>query len=74
MNSFLHEGREPYMMQFPHRVYVFKNGIDIGWYKDLESGRNAVEALCAYSGFDVTQYEFRDSNGVVVWRGSSENN
>lgn len=53
------------------KVHVYKNGICIGWFKDVVPGANAVIATCRHHGYDITQYEFRDfeDDEKVVWRG-----
>jgi hypothetical protein len=58
------------------KVKAFKNGVEIGWYKDILPGVNAVKALCEQRGWDISQYDFRlfDDTTQIVWRGSSENN
>ena len=42
------------------KVKVFKNGQEVGWYKDIEPGANAVKAVCEQRGWDIAQYEFHD--------------
>lgn len=53
------------------KVRVFKNDQEIGWYKDIKPGANAVIATCKNLGFDITQYYFTeyDDTSKVVWRG-----
>jgi hypothetical protein len=54
------------------KVRVYKNGIEVGWYKSLESGANAVIATCKLQGMDLNAFEFRDydDDKKVVWRGA----
>ena len=56
------------------KVKVYKNGKEVGWYKDIVPGANAVIATCKKWGFDITQYEFRDydDDKKVVWRGTED--
>lgn len=53
------------------KVKVFKNGQEVGWYKDIIPGANAVIATCKYLGYDITQYHFTeyDNTQNIVWRG-----
>lgn len=53
-------------------VKVFKNNIEVGWYKNLVTGINAIEATCLHIGFDVTEYELRDyaTASIILWSGS----
>jgi hypothetical protein len=61
--------------QYPNKIKVFKNGVESGWYKDVESGINAIKATCEVHGFVISDYEFRKfDNTTVVWRGTDENN
>lgn len=65
--------REEYKSQYPDRVKVIKNGDDVGWYKNIESGVNNVKSTCEVHGFDISHYEFRSAiDDTVVWRGSDE--
>ena len=54
------------------RVKVFKNGQEVGWYKKLEPGKNAIIAACEVHGFDIEEYEFRDYKTAkkVLWKGA----
>ena len=56
------------------KVKVYKNGQEVGWYKDEVVGANAVIATCKNLGYDITQYEFRDFDDVkkVVWIGTKD--
>lgn len=53
------------------KVKVFKNGKEVGWYKDIVPGANAVIATCKNLGYDITQYYFTefDNPDNIVWRG-----
>lgn len=53
------------------KVKVYKNGVEVGWYKDEVSGANAVIATCKLQGLDLNDFEFRDfeDENKVVWRG-----
>jgi hypothetical protein len=53
------------------KVKVFKNGQEVGWYKDITPGANAVIATCKNLGYDITQYHFTeyDNTENIVWRG-----
>lgn len=53
------------------KVRVYKNGKEVGWYKDIVPGANAVIATCRSLGFDITEYEFRDyeNDEKIVWKG-----
>lgn len=54
------------------RVKVFKNGREVGWYKKLEPGKNAIIAACKIHGFNIEEYEFRDYKTAkkVLWKGA----
>ena len=54
------------------KVKVFKKGVEVGWYKDIVPGVNAVEATCEAFGFDIADYEFRlyEDENKVVWSGA----
>ena len=54
------------------KVKVFKNGQEVGWYKDLVPGINAIEATCKNMGYDIKEYELRDYNNEkkVLWNGA----
>ena len=56
------------------KVRVYKNGIEVGWYKDAVPGANAVIATCKNLGYDITAYEFRefDNDKNIVWRGTKD--
>lgn len=53
------------------KVRVYKNGVEVGWYKDIVPGANAVIATCRSLGFDIEAYEFReyDNSENIVWKG-----
>jgi hypothetical protein len=57
------------------KVRVYKNGVEVGWYKDIVPGANAVIATCKLRGMDICDYEFRDfdDDKKVVWRGIDAN-
>lgn len=64
--------REEYMAQYPERVQVFKNDVDVGWYKTIESGVNSIKSTCEVHSFNIEEYELRTFDGEVVWRGIDE--
>jgi len=53
------------------KVKVFKDGIEVGWFKDIIPGANAIIGACIYHGFDITKYHFTefDNTENIVWRG-----
>lgn len=53
------------------KVKVYKRGVEVGWFKDIVPGANAVINACKYHNFDITEYEFRDfeDDKKIVWRG-----
>ena len=53
------------------KVKVYKRGVEVGWFKDIVPGANAVINACKYHKFDITEYEFRDFEDTtkIVWRG-----
>jgi hypothetical protein len=53
------------------KVKVYKNGSEVGWYKDLVPGINAIKATCENMGYDLKEYELRDyeDEKKVLWRG-----
>lgn len=54
-----------------HNILVFKNGIESGWFKDIEAGKNAIIVACKVHGFDIEEYEFRDKfTKKVLWKGA----
>lgn len=54
------------------KVKVFKKGVHVGWYKDIEPGMNAIIATCLQHGYNIEDYEFRDfeDEKKVVWKGT----
>ena len=54
------------------KVRVYKNGVEVGWYKDIEPGANAVIATCKLQGMNLADFEFRDydDDKKVLWRGA----
>lgn len=60
------------MFERDPRVKVFKNGVEVGWYKSLVPGKNAVIAACKHHGFNIEEYEFRDYKTAkkVLWKGA----
>ena len=54
------------------KVKVFKNGVEVGWQKDIVPGKNAVIASCKVHGFNIEEYEFRDYETAkkVLWKGT----
>lgn len=61
--------REEYKSQYPDRVNVFKNGVEVGWFKNIESGVNAIEASCFVHDYNIADYELRSPfDDAVVWR------
>lgn len=54
-----------------NEIRVFKDGVDVGWYKNIEAGKNAIVAACKVHGFDIESYEFRDKFAKkVLWKGA----
>ena len=56
------------------KVKVFKNGKEVGWYKDHIHGANAIIATCRNQGFDITAYHmtvFEDTK-KIVWKGEKK--
>lgn len=53
------------------KVKVFKDGKEVGWYKDLVPGVNAIKATCHNMGYDIKAYELRDYETAkkVLWSG-----
>lgn len=53
------------------KVKVFKDGVEVGWFKDIVPGANALIDACLYHGFDITKYHFAeyDNTENIVWRG-----
>lgn len=53
------------------KVRVYKRGIEVGWYKDIIPGINAVIATCKNLNMDIKDFEFREyeNDSNVVWRG-----
>ena len=56
------------------KVKVFKNGVEVGWYKNLVPGVNAIKATCKNMGFNIEAYELRDYETAkkILWRGAQE--
>lgn len=56
------------------KVKVFKNGVEVGWYKNLVPGVNAIKATCKNMGFNIEDYELRDyeTAKIILWRGAQE--
>ena len=56
------------------KVKVFKKGIEVGWYKNLVPGVNAIKATCKNMGYDIADYELRDyeTAKIILWRGAQE--
>lgn len=54
------------------KVKVFKRGQEVGWYKDIVPGVNAIKATCERQGFDIKEYELRDYETAkkVLWNGA----
>lgn len=55
-----------------NKVKVYKNGQEVGWYKDLVPGINAIKATCKNMGYDIREYELRDytDEKKILWNGS----
>lgn len=53
------------------KVKVYKNGYEVGWYKDLVPGINSIKATCENMGYDLKEYELRDyeDEKKVLWSG-----
>ena len=53
------------------KVRVFKNGVEVGWFKDIVPGANALINSCRVHGFDIEQYDFRDYDTAknILWKG-----
>lgn len=53
------------------KVRVFKNDVEIGWFKDIIPGSNALINACRVHGFDIEAYEFRDWETAknILWKG-----
>ena len=54
------------------KVKVFKKGVEVGWYKNLVPGVNAIKATCKNMGYDIKEYELRDYETAkkVLWSGA----
>ena len=56
------------------KVKVFKKGVEVGWYKNLVPGVNAIRATCKNMGYNIEDYELRDyeTARIILWRGAQE--
>ena len=56
------------------KVKVFKCGVEVGWYKNLVPGVNAIKATCKNLGYNIEDYELRDfdTGKNILWKGSQE--
>ena len=53
------------------KVRVYKDSVEVGWFKDEVVGANAVISTCQVHGFDITAYHFTDYEDTkkIVWKG-----
>lgn len=56
------------------KVVVVKNGVALGWFKDLIPGINCIKEACKVNGFKIDEYEIRDyDSSVLLWSGKNSN-
>jgi hypothetical protein len=55
-------------------VSVFKEGREMGWFKDLNGGILCVKNTCEMHGFDINMYYIteKDDHKNILWKGSDE--
>jgi hypothetical protein len=56
------------------KVRVFKNNVEVGWFKDITPGSNALINACKVHGFDITEYHFTqfEDTKKIVWKGEKK--
>lgn len=56
-------------------VIVYKNDIEMGWFKDLQGGMICVQATCKNHGFDISQYKLvcKETKNIL-WNGADNYN
>jgi hypothetical protein len=52
---------------------IYKNGNNVGFYKNIEATINSIVATCEVHRFDIEEYELKDFNGHIVWAGNKIN-
>lgn len=54
-------------------VLVYKNEVEMGWFKDLEGGINCIRETCRNQGFDINEYKLvcKESK-KILWNGTDD--
>lgn len=60
-----------------NKFVLMKNGIEMGWFKNLEGGVNCILMTCKYHGrelgFDPRSYQIVDAvTREILWSGEKE--
>lgn len=53
------------------KVKVFRKDKEVGWFKRVDHGANAIINSCKTHGFDITEFYFTDFEDTkkIVWKG-----